>query len=328
MVNWDCSALTAVSDEEVIHTEEQGKLYSVRYQIQDSDEFVTIATTRPETIVGDTAICIHPDDERYAHLHGKKAIVPIVNREVPIILDEYVSMDFGTGCLKVTPAHDTNDYDLGQKHNLESIDILNPNGTMSDQAEVLIGVDRFDAIKQIIPMLESCGALVKIEDYENKVGRSERTNSIIEPRLSKQWFVKMEPLAKPALEAVESGEVKFHPAKFNNTYKHWMTNIKDWCISRQLWWGHRIPAWYYGEEEGDFVVAKTAEEALEKARTQTGKSLESSDLRQDEDVMDTWFSSWLWPISVFDGFYKRDELDYYYPTNDLVTGPDIIFFWV
>jgi len=328
MVNWDCSALTAVSDEEVIHTEEQGKLYSVRYQIQDSDEFVTIATTRPETIVGDTAICIHPDDERYAHLHGKKAIVPIVNREVPIILDEYVSMDFGTGCLKVTPAHDTNDYDLGQKHNLESIDILNPNGTMSDQAEVLIGVDRFDARKQIIPMLESCGALVKIEDYENKVGRSERTNSIIEPRLSKQWFVKMEPLAKPALEAVESGEVKFHPAKFNNTYKHWMTNIKDWCISRQLWWGHRIPAWYYGEEEGDFVVAKTAEEALEKARTQTGKSLESSDLRQDEDVMDTWFSSWLWPISVFDGFYKRDELDYYYPTNDLVTGPDIIFFWV
>ena len=328
MVNWDCEALTAVSDEEVIHTEESGKLYSVRYQIADGDEFVTIATTRPETIVGDTAICIHPDDERYRHLHGKKAIVPIVNREVPIILDEYVTMDFGTGCLKVTPAHDTNDYDLGQKHNLESIDILNPNGTLSEAAQVLIGEDRFDARKKIIPMLDDAGALVKVEDYQNKVGRSERTNSVIEPRLSKQWFVKMKPLAEPALEAVESGDIKFHPHKFTNTYRHWMTNIKDWCISRQLWWGHRIPAWYFGDGDSDFVVAKNAEEALQKAQKATEKPLTANDIWQDEDVMDTWFSSWLWPISVFDGFYDRKELDYYYPTNDLVTGPDIVFFWV
>ena len=328
MVNWDCEALTAVSDEEVIHTEESGKIYSVRYQIAGTNEFVTIATTRPETIVGDTAICIHPDDERYKHLHGKKAIVPIVNREVPIILDEYVTMDFGTGCLKVTPAHDTNDYELGQKHNLESIDILNPNGTLSEAAQVLVGQDRFEARKNIIPLLEAAGALVKIEDYQNKVGRSERTNSIIEPRLSKQWFVKMKPLAEPALEAVESGDIKFHPHKFTNTYRHWMTNIKDWCISRQLWWGHRIPAWYYGEGDSDFVVAKNADEALAKAKVAAGRDLSASDLWQDEDVMDTWFSSWLWPISVFDGFYDRTELDYYYPTNDLVTGPDIIFFWV
>jgi len=328
MVNWDCEALTAVSDEEVIHTEESGKIYSVRYQIAGTNEFVTIATTRPETIVGDTAICIHPDDERYKHLHGKKAIVPIVNREVPIILDEYVTMDFGTGCLKVTPAHDTNDYELGQKHNLESIDILNPNGTLSEAAQVLVGQDRFEARKNIIPLLEAAGALVKIEDYQNKVGRSERTNSIIEPRLSKQWFVKMKPLAEPGLEAVESGDIKFHPHKFTNTYRHWMTNIKDWCISRQLWWGHRIPAWYYGEGDSDFVVAKNADEALAKAKVAAGRDLSASDLWQDEDVMDTWFSSWLWPISVFDGFYDRTELDYYYPTNDLVTGPDIIFFWV
>lgn len=327
MVNWDCEALTAVSDEEVLHTEESGKLYSVRYQVAGTNEYVTIATTRPETIVGDTAICIHPDDERYTHLHGKKAIVPIVNREVPIILDEYVTMDFGTGCLKVTPAHDTNDYELGQKHSLDTIDILNANGTLSDQATVLIGQDRFEARKNIIPLLEEAKALVKIEDYQNKVGRSERTNSIIEPRLSKQWFVNMESLAGPALTAVESGEIKFHPAKFANTYKHWMTNIKDWCISRQLWWGHRIPAWYFGDED-QFVVAKTADEALEKARALAGASIELADLHQDEDVMDTWFSSWIWPISVFDGMYKRDELDYYYPTNDLVTGPDIIFFWV
>lgn len=328
MVNWDPEALTAVSDEEVLHTEEQSKLFSVRYQIVGSEDHVTIATTRPETILGDSAICIHPDDERYTHLHGKKAIVPIVNREVPIILDEYVTMEFGTGCLKVTPAHDTNDYELGQKHNLEIIDILNANGTLSEAAQVLIGEDRFAARKRIIPLLEEADALVKVEDYMNKVGRSERTNSVIEPRLSRQWFVKMEPLAAPALKAVEEGEVKFHPAKFNNTYRHWMTNIKDWCISRQLWWGHRIPAWYFGEADDRFVVAKTVEEALEKARKKSGQDLAASDLRQDEDVMDTWFSSWLWPISVFDGFYKRDELDYYYPTNDLVTGPDIIFFWV
>jgi valyl-tRNA synthetase len=328
MVNWDCEALTAVSDEEVIHTEENGKLYSVRYQVEGTNEYVTIATTRPETIVGDTAICIHPDDERYRHLHGKKAIVPIINRAIPIILDEYVTMDFGTGCLKVTPAHDTNDYELGQKHNLESINILNPDGTLNAEAQILVGEDRFVARKKIVPMLEEVGALVKVEEYQNKVGRSERTNSVIEPRLSKQWFVKMKPLAEPALKAVEEGEIKFHPPKFNNTYRHWMTNIKDWCISRQLWWGHRIPAWYFGEDDEQFVVAKTASKALDLARTKSGLDLKLSDLRQDEDVMDTWFSSWLWPISVFDGFYRRDELDYYYPTKDLVTGPDIIFFWV
>ncbi|MBT3964801.1 MAG: valine--tRNA ligase [Flavobacteriales bacterium] len=327
MVNWDPEALTAVSDEEVLHTEESSKLYHVRYKVSGTDEYATIATTRPETILGDTAICIHPEDERYTHLHGKKAVVPIVNREIPIILDDYVDREFGTGCLKVTPAHDTNDYDLGQKHGLETIEILNANGTMSEAAQVLVGQDRFEARKNIIPLLEENGNLVKTEDYQNKLGRSERTNSIIEPRLSKQWFVTMEDLAKPALDAVESGDVKFYPKKFQNTYKHWMTNIKDWCISRQLWWGHRIPAWYFGEGDDNCVVAKNAEEALEKAQ-KLDASLTSSDLRQDEDVVDTWFSSWLWPISVFDGFYDRKELDYYYPTGDLVTAPDIIFFWV
>jgi valyl-tRNA synthetase len=327
MVNWDPEALTAVSDEEVIYTEEQSKLYHVRYKIEGSDDYVTIATTRPETILGDSAICIHPEDERYFHLHGKRAIVPLVNRSIPIILDDYVDREFGTGCLKVTPAHDANDYDLGLKHNLETIDILNANGTLSDAAQVLIGIDRFEARKQIGPLLEASGSLVKVEPYENKIGRSERTNSIIEPRLSLQWFVEMKTLAAPALEAVENGEIKFHPPKFSNTYRHWMSNIKDWCISRQLWWGHRIPAWYFGDSDEKFVVAKNAEEALLKART-IDASLNLEDLRQDEDVMDTWFSSWLWPISVFDGFYDRKELDYYYPTNDLVTGPDIIFFWV
>ena len=327
MVNWDPEALTAVSDEEVIYTEEQSKLYHVRYKIEGSEEYVTIATTRPETILGDSAICIHPEDERYTHLHGRRAIVPIVERSIPIILDEYVDREFGTGCLKVTPAHDTNDYDLGQKHNLETIDILNANGTLSEAAQVLVGVDRFEARKQIGPLLKATGSLVKVEPYENKIGRSERTNSIIEPRLSLQWFVEMKTLASPALDAVENGDIKFHPPKFNNTYRHWMTNIKDWCISRQLWWGHRIPAWYFGEGDDNFVVAKNANEALVKAQAIDG-NLTIDDLRQDEDVMDTWFSSWLWPISVFDGFYDRKELDYYYPTNDLVTGPDIIFFWV
>jgi valyl-tRNA synthetase len=327
MVNWDPEALTAVSDEEVIYTEERSKLYHVRYRIEGSDEFVTIATTRPETILGDSAICIHPEDERYAHLRGKRAIVPLVDRPIPIIQDEYVDREFGTGCLKVTPAHDVNDYELGQKHKLETINILNANGTLSAAAQVLVGEDRFEARKKIGPMLEATGALVKVEEYQNKIGRSERTNSIIEPRLSLQWFVNMQPLAEPALKAVESGEVKFHPAKFNNTYRHWMTNIKDWCISRQLWWGHRIPAWYYGEDEHDFVVARNEAEALAKAQA-INPALTAADLRQDEDVVDTWFSSWLWPISVFDGFYTRNELDYYYPTNDLVTGPDIIFFWV
>lgn len=327
MVNWDSEALTAVSDEEVIYTEEQSKLYHVRYKIEGSDAFVTIATTRPETILGDSAICIHPDDERYTHLHGKRALVPIIDRSIPIILDEYVDREFGTGCLKVTPAHDINDYELGQKHGLETIEILTANGTLSEAAQVLVGLDRFEARKQIGAMLEAEGALVKVESYENKIGRSERTNSIIEPRLSLQWFVEMKTLAEPALAAVESGEIKFHPAKFNNTYRHWMSNIKDWCISRQLWWGHRIPAWYFGEDDGQFVVAKNAEEALRKAKA-IDATITANDLRQDEDVMDTWFSSWLWPISVFDGFYDRKELDYYYPTNDLVTGPDIIFFWV
>lgn len=327
MVNWDPEALTAVSDEEVIYTEEQSKLFHVRYKIEGSDAFVTIATTRPETILGDSAICIHPDDERYTHLHGKRALVPMINRSIPIILDEYVDREFGTGCLKVTPAHDINDYELGQKHGLETIEILTANGTLSEAAQVMVGLDRFEARKQIGAMLETEGALVKVEPYENKIGRSERTNSIIEPRLSLQWFVEMKTLAEPALAAVESGEIKFHPAKFNNTYRHWMSNIKDWCISRQLWWGHRIPAWYFGEDDGQFVVAKNAEEALQKAKA-IDATITANDLRQDEDVMDTWFSSWLWPISVFDGFYDRKELDYYYPTNDLVTGPDIIFFWV
>lgn len=327
MVNWDPEALTAVSDEEVIYTEEQSKLYHVRYKIKGSDAYVTIATTRPETILGDTAICIHPDDERYTHLHGKEAIVPIVNRSIPIILDDYVDISFGTGCLKVTPAHDVNDNELGEKHGLASIEILNANGTISEAAGVLVGEDRFEARKKIEPMLAEAGALIKTEVYENKVGRSERTNAVIEPRLSKQWFVKMAPLAEPALKAVEDGEIIFHPQKFKNTYRHWMTNIKDWCISRQLWWGHRIPAWYFGEGDDQFIVASNAEEALKKAQAIDPK-LKADDLRQDEDVMDTWFSSWLWPISVFDGFYKRDELDYYYPTSDLVTGPDIIFFWV
>ncbi|MGC6532937.1 MAG: valine--tRNA ligase [Flavobacteriales bacterium] len=330
MINWDPAAKTALSDEEVIHKEVNGKLYHVRYRVAGTeDEWLTIATTRPETILGDSAICIHPEDERYTHLHGKRAIVPMAEREVPIILDDYVDREFGTGCLKVTPAHDVNDWDLGVKHDLEVIDILNADGTLSEEAGFYIGEDRFEVRKKIAADLEASGHLIKTEDHTNKVGFSERTDAVIEPRLSQQWWVSMASLAKPALDLVEEGDIQFHPEKFVNTYRHWMTGIKDWCISRQLWWGHRIPAWYYGEEEGQFVVAKDENAALDKAREITGNAdLTLADLKQDEDVMDTWFSSWLWPISVFDGLYKPEEVDYYYPTSDLVTGPDIIFFWV
>lgn len=330
MINWDPVALTALSDEEVIHTEEQSKLYHLRYQIAgEKDVWVTIATTRPETILGDTAICINPDDERYTSLHGKKAIVPLIGREIPIIQDDYVTMDFGTGCLKVTPAHDLNDNELGVKHNLEVVDILNANGTLSEAAQLYIGEDRFDVREKIAKDLDAQGHLVKVEEYENKVGRSERTNAIIEPRLSMQWFVDMQDLSKPALENVMNDNIAFWPKKFKNSYRHWMENVKDWCISRQLWWGHRIPAFYYGENEDDFVVAKTMEEALIAAREKSGNAnMSADDLKQDEDVMDTWFSSWLWPISVFDGFYEKEEVDYYYPTNDIVTAPEIMFFWV
>jgi valyl-tRNA synthetase len=330
MVNWDPVALTALSDEEVIHKEETGKLYHVRYAIAGAtNEWLTIATTRPETILGDTAICIHPEDERYTHLHGKKAIVPICGREVPIILDEYVDREFGTGCLKVTPAHDVNDYDLGIKHELETIDILHPDGRLNEHGGVYAGMDRFDVRKKIAEDLEAAGHLVKAEPYTNKVGRSERTDAVIEPRLSLQWFLSMKELAEPALAHVMDDTIRFHPPKFKNSYRHWMENVKDWCISRQLWWGHQIPAYYFGDGENDFVVAKTAEAALELARDKSGRAdLTAADLKQDEDVMDTWFSSWLWPIQVFDGLYDEEEVAYYYPTADLVTAPEIMFFWV
>ncbi len=330
MVNWDPAAKTAVSDEEVIYKEEQSKLYYLRYKIEGSEEdYIVIATTRPETILGDTAVCINPNDERFKHLAGKRCIVPLVNRSIPIIQDEYVDMEFGTGALKITPAHDINDYEIGYKHNLESIDIFNDNGTLNENAQLFVGKDRFDVRKEIIPALEKAGNLVKIEDYTNKVGYSERTDVVIEPKLSMQWFLKMEELAKPALDAVMNDDIQLYPAKFKNTYKHWMENVKDWCISRQLWWGHRIPVYYIGDSN-DFVVAENIEKAIELAKEKTGKNISPSDLRQDEDVLDTWFSSWLWPISVFDGINnpENEDINYYYPTNDLVSGPDILFFWI
>lgn len=329
MVNWDPAALTALSDEEVIYKEEQSKLYYLKYIVEGSDEAVIVATTRPETILGDTALCVHPDDPKYAHLKGKKVIVPIVNRAIPVIMDEYVDMEFGTGALKVTPAHDINDYMLGQKYNLAVIDIFNDNGTINDKVGIYVGMDRFELRKQIAADLQKASLMEKIEEYQNKVGVSERTGVAIEPKLSMQWFLKMEDITKPALDAVLEEDIVLYPAKFKNTYKHWLENIKDWCISRQLWWGQQIPAYYL--PDGTFVVATTPEKALEIAKEKSGNSsLTLSDLHQDEDVLDTWFSSWLWPISVFDGIRNPNnkDIEYYYPTNDLVTAPDIIFFWV
>lgn len=328
MVNWDPKAKTALSDIEVIYKEEHSKLYYLRYRIVGEDGYAIVATTRPETIMGDTAMCINPNDPKNQHLRGKRVIVPLVGREIPVIEDDYVDIEFGTGCLKVTPAHDMNDYMLGQKHNLESIDIFNDDATVSEAAGMYVGMDRFAVREQIAKDLEAAGLIEKVENYENKVGYSERnSDTVTEPRLSDQWFLKMEDLARPALDAVETDVVKFIPEKFKNTYRHWMTDVRDWCISRQLWWGHRIPAYYL--PDGSFVVAESEEEALELAR-EKDPSLTAADLHQDEDSFDTWFSSWLWPISLFNGILDPDneEIKYYYPTTDLVTGPDIIFFWV
>ncbi|MGC1391409.1 MAG: valine--tRNA ligase [Bacteroidales bacterium] len=329
MINWDPQAMTAVSDEEVNYTEEKSKLYYVRYKIVGEEGYVMVATTRPETILGDTAVCANPDDERYKHLKGKRVIVPMANREVPFIFDSYVDPEFGTGCLKITPAHDINDYEIGLRHKLPSVDVFNDNGTMSERAGMFVGVDRFKAKELAEKELKKTGNLVKVEKYDNKIGRSERTNAVIEPRLSLQWFVKMQDLAKPALDAVLNGDVHIYPPKFKNLYRHWMENVHDWCISRQLWWGQRIPAWYYNDNE--FVVAEDISKALDKAREDSHNStLNESDLRQDDDVLDTWFSSWLWPITSFDGINdpENPDIKYYYPTNDLITAPDILFFWV
>ena len=326
MINWDVKALTALSDEEVIRKETKQKLYHLKYKLEDSNEYIIIATVRPETIMGDTAICVHPEDERYKHLHGKFAYVPLINRRIPIIADEYVSMEFGTGALKVTPAHDVNDYTLGQKYNLEIIDIFNDNGTLSDAAQIYVGLDRFEVRKKIALELEEKEYLIKTEEYTSEVGYSERTDVVVEPRLSLQWWLSMKDIATPALKVVMEEEIKFYPPKFKNVYRHWMENIKDWCISRQLWWGHRIPAWY--DEEGNYVVAENETDAIQAFEKQYSKS--NATIKQDEDCLDTWFSSWLWPFEVFKGYSNpnNDEINYYYPTNTLVTGPDIIFFWV
>jgi valyl-tRNA synthetase len=331
MVNWDPQAKTTVSDEEVIHKEVNSKLYYVKYKVENSDEFVTIATTRPETILGDTAICINPNDNRFSHLKGRKVVVPISGRVIPIIEDDYVDIEFGTGCLKITPAHDQNDKVIGEKHGLPVIDVLNDDATLNAHGLHYQGKDRFIVRKEIAKELDSLGVLVKVEDYLTKVGCSERTDAVIEPKVSVQWFVKMENLTDPALKAVMNDDVQLVPAKFKNTYRHWMENVHDWCISRQLWWGHQIPAYFYGDGLNDFVVAKTITEALELAKVATkNDALTAADLKQDEDVLDTWFSSSLWPISVFNGIMEpeNEEINYYYPTNDLVTAPEILFFWV
>ena len=328
MVHWDPKARTALSDAEVVYRDEHSKLYYLRYHIVGEEGYAVVATTRPETIMGDTAMCINPNDPKNAHLKGKRVIVPLVGREIPVIEDEYVEMDFGTGCLKVTPAHDPNDYMLGRKHNLESIDIFNEDATLSPAAGLYVGLDRFEVRRRIVDDLAAAGLIEKVEDYENKVGYSERNaDTVVEPRLSSQWFMKMKGMAVPALEAVEDDTIKFVPEKFKNIYRHWMEDVHDWCISRQLWWGQRIPAWYL--PDGSVVVAETAEEALEEARRKD-PALTAADLEQDPDVLDTWFSSWLWPIALFNGILDPDnkEISYYYPTATLVTGPDIIFFWV
>jgi valyl-tRNA synthetase len=330
MINWDPKAKTAVSDEEVIYREVKSKLYYVRYKIEHSDEWITIATTRPETILGDTALAVHPEDKRYLKYHGEEIIIPLVERSVPLITDHYVDKEFGTGALKITPAHDENDYEIAIRHHLEIVDILNDDGTLNESAQFFVGMDCFEAREEIVKELDKRGHLIKVEDYINKLGFSERTNAVIEPRLSRQWFLRMKELSKPALDHVLNGNIHFHPGKFVNTYRYWMENVKDWCISRQLWWGHRIPA-YYIKGTDDFVVAASVDEALDEARKKTGDpELRKTDLHQDEDVLDTWFSSWLWPIVVFDGIRDPDNPDYkyYYPTNDLVTAPEILFFWV
>ena len=327
MVNWDSEAQTAVSDEEVLYKEIDSKLFHISYQIENENEKVVVATTRPETILGDTAICVNPKDKRYSNLVGKNVYVPLINRKIPIISDEYVDMEFGTGALKITPAHDINDYEIGYRHKLETIDILNNDGTLNEKAKLFVGTDRFKARELIAEELKQNNHLVKIENHKNKVGFSERTNSIIEPKLSMQWFLKMDKISKPALDNVINGNIKFHPKKFINTYKHWMSNIKDWCLSRQLWWGHRIPVYYY--EGNNYVVAKSENDAYKKIK-EINPNIKFEEIHQDEDVLDTWFSSWIWPISVFDGINKPEnaEFKYYYPTNDLVTAPEILFFWV